>query len=69
MSKLVQQKTMESRLADLERRIGMIERRQPTSLSVSDGNIVRVRFGKQDNGSFGLRAWNAAGALVVDATA
>jgi hypothetical protein len=69
VSRTVQPRTIEGRLADLENRIAEIERRHPAAIGFSDGNIARARVGKHGDGKFGLRAWNAAGTLVVDQTA
>jgi hypothetical protein len=68
VSRTVQPQTTEARIADLEKRLASLERRRPAAIAFSDGNIVRARVGKHGDGKFGLRAWNAAGTLVVDQT-
>lgn len=44
------------------------EVQQSDSFAVSDGTVIRVRIGRQSDGSYGLRVWNSAGALVHDLT-
>lgn len=68
MSRFKGETTDAARIRDLEKRVEALERRQPPSLSFSDGTRVRVRIGRQDDGKFGLRVWTSAGALTIDYT-
>jgi len=55
-------------LARLEKQLAQLERGTAESYAYSDGTRVRVRIGKQDDGTRGFRVWNAAGALIHDYT-
>jgi hypothetical protein len=59
----------EVRLARLDKRLSAIEQRQPERLAVADGSRVRSRFGRHDDGKYGLRCWDSGGTLIVDQTA
>lgn len=68
MSRTIPDRSLEARFSDLTKRVEALERRQPAAIAFGDATRIRVRVGKQDNGSFGIRVWNASGALVIDHT-
>lgn len=69
MSRFIGETTVETRIRNLEQAIAKLERRQPQAISFQDATRVRVRLGRQDDGTYGLKVWNAAGALVHNYTA
>jgi len=57
-------------VAALQRRVGELERdRQRPYLELRGTGQRRVRLGLQDDGTWGLRVWSAAGVLIVNDTA
>jgi len=49
-------------------RLEVLERVTPQAISFHDGTRVRVRIGLQDDGTYGIRIWDSAGALAFDYT-
>jgi hypothetical protein len=58
-------------LAALRRRVEALEAQAqaPYKEFRNPAGVLRVRVGRQTDGTWGLRAWNAAGALVINQVA
>jgi hypothetical protein len=58
-----------SRIGQLELRVRELERQTPDAVSIQDDDgAERVRLGLQDDGSYGIRIWDAGGTLRHDQT-
>jgi hypothetical protein len=69
MSRTPQPPSDDLRFRALEQRLERLERAQPSSIAFKDAaGTLRVRLGEQTDGKYGLRVWDAAGALVIDST-
>ncbi len=59
-----------TKLERLEKRISDLESAAPDAVSIQDDEgTERVRLGLQDDGSYGIRVFNATGAQIFDQTA
>ncbi len=56
------------KLIESERHRQRYEVTEPESIAFSDGTRVRVRIGKQDDGSYGVKVFNSDGSIAHNLT-